>query len=109
MHYAFETESAVHRMLDNVARYLRKRGRFIGTIPNADFMAYVSHIPSTSAFPSLLAVLMCAVSTNAATDRTELRKIPERARLEFGNVYRIKLEPRHQPGVDDHGHQYHST
>ena len=41
MHYAFETESAVHQMLDNVARYLRKGGRFIGTIPNAEFLMYV--------------------------------------------------------------------
>ena len=51
MHYAFETESAVHQMLDNVARYLRKGGRFIGTIPNADFMVYVRHIRRIPAFP----------------------------------------------------------
>ena len=51
MNYEFETESAVHQMLDNVARYLRKGGRFIGTIPNADFMVYVRHMPRIPAFP----------------------------------------------------------
>src|SRR5258706_10637881 len=75
MHYAFETETAVHQMLDNVARYLRKGGRFIGTIPNAEFLMYVRPIPRTAASPSLLFLLSCAVLTNAATDRAELRKI----------------------------------
>jgi mRNA (guanine-N7-)-methyltransferase len=46
MHYAFETEVAAHQMLDNVARYLRKGGRFIGTIPNADFLLYVRSFPT---------------------------------------------------------------
>jgi len=41
MHYAFETEAAVHQMLDNVARYLRPGGRFIGTIPAESFLMYV--------------------------------------------------------------------
>ncbi len=46
--------------------------------------------------------------TNGATDRAELRKIPEHARLEFGNnVYRIKFDTRHRPGVDYYGHRYH--
>ena len=51
MQYAFETESAVHQMLDNVTRYLRMCGRFIGTIPNADFMMYVGHIRRTTTSP----------------------------------------------------------
>ena len=51
MQYAFGTESAVHQMLDNVTRYLRKGGRFIGTIPNADFMMYVSRIRRTVTSP----------------------------------------------------------
>ena len=46
--------------------------------------------------------------TNAADDRAELQKIPERAGLEFGNnVYRIKFDTRHRPGVDYYGHRYH--
>jgi len=53
MHYAFETESAVHQMLDNVARYLRKGGRFIGTIPNPDFLMYVRPISGIPASPPL--------------------------------------------------------
>jgi len=38
MHYAFETEHKVRVMLDNVSRYLRSGGRFIGTIPNAEIL-----------------------------------------------------------------------
>ncbi|KAI5124500.1 hypothetical protein M0805_003025 [Coniferiporia weirii] len=34
MHYAFESERKARVMLENVTRYLRKGGRFIGTIPN---------------------------------------------------------------------------
>ena len=107
MHYAFETESAVHQMLDNVARYLRKGGRFIGTIPNAEFLMYACPNPRIPASPSLL-FLSYAILTNAADHRAELRKLPERARLEFGNnVYRIKFDTRHRPGEDYYGHRYH--
>ncbi|KAF8985614.1 mRNA capping enzyme-domain-containing protein [Cyathus striatus] len=38
MHYAFETIDKAKRMLDNVSRYLRPGGVFIGTIPNADIL-----------------------------------------------------------------------
>jgi mRNA (guanine-N7-)-methyltransferase len=38
MHYAFETEEKVRCMLDNVSRYMRPGGVFIGTIPNADLL-----------------------------------------------------------------------
>lgn len=42
MHYAFESVSKARMMLENVARYLRVGGRFIGTIPNGNFLEYVS-------------------------------------------------------------------
>lgn len=35
MHYAFETEAKVRMMLQNVARYLKPGGVFVGTIPDA--------------------------------------------------------------------------
>ena len=38
MHYAFENISKVRMMLENVARYLRPGGRFVGTIPNASWL-----------------------------------------------------------------------
>ena len=60
MHYAFETEAAVHQMLDNVARYLRKGGRFIGTIPNASFLLYVCPFP-TFPLPSLFRSSSCVL------------------------------------------------
>jgi mRNA (guanine-N7-)-methyltransferase len=41
MHYAFETVQKARCMLDNVSRYLRPGGIFIGTIPNADLLMYV--------------------------------------------------------------------
>ncbi|SRR5258706_3313817 len=78
MHYAFETEADVYQMLDNIARYLCKGGRFIGTIPNAasaEFLMYVCPIPRTPTSPSLLFLLSCAVLMNTVTDRAKLRKI----------------------------------
>jgi mRNA (guanine-N7-)-methyltransferase len=42
MHYAFESVSKVRMMLENVVRYLRVGGRFIGTIPNASFLMQVT-------------------------------------------------------------------
>jgi mRNA (guanine-N7-)-methyltransferase len=41
MHYAFETEQKTRCMLENVSKYLRRGGIFIGTVPNAEFLLYV--------------------------------------------------------------------
>jgi SAM-dependent methyltransferase len=41
MHYAFESLHKARCMLDNVSRWLRPGGVFIGTIPNADQLLYV--------------------------------------------------------------------
>jgi len=38
MHYAFESLAKVRCMLDNVTRYLRKGGVFVGTIPNSEYL-----------------------------------------------------------------------
>ena len=38
MHYAFETLQKARCMLENVSKYLRAGGVFIGTIPNAEFL-----------------------------------------------------------------------
>lgn len=38
MHYAFESETKTRQMLSNVAACLKKRGRFIGVIPNSDVL-----------------------------------------------------------------------
>lgn len=35
MHYAFESEEKVRTMLDNVTKFLRPGGTFMGTIPDA--------------------------------------------------------------------------
>ncbi|KZT44117.1 guanine-N(7)-methyltransferase [Sistotremastrum suecicum HHB10207 ss-3] len=36
MHYAFQNLAKVRQMLDNVSRWLRVGGRFVGTIPNSE-------------------------------------------------------------------------
>ena len=46
MHYAFETLEKTRIMLDNVSRYLRPGGVFIGTIPNAELLMCVSGMVS---------------------------------------------------------------
>ncbi|KAG5728363.1 mRNA cap guanine-N7 methyltransferase [Termitomyces sp. T112] len=76
MHYAFETEQKARCMLDNVSRFLRRGGSFIGTIPNAEFL--LEHLD---------------VLPPGAKD------------LSFGNsVYKIKFESRDKRKV--FGHKY---
>jgi mRNA (guanine-N7-)-methyltransferase len=41
MHYAFETVQKARIMLENVSRWLRPGGIFVGTIPNAEQLLYV--------------------------------------------------------------------
>ena len=44
MHYAFESIQKVRVMLENVTRWLRPGGSFVGTIPNDEFLLYVSYL-----------------------------------------------------------------
>lgn len=44
MHYAFESEEKTRVMLGNVARWLRRGGVFVGTIPNAEQLLCVSSL-----------------------------------------------------------------
>ncbi|KAF9264872.1 guanine-N(7)-methyltransferase [Marasmius fiardii PR-910] len=76
MHYAFETEEKARRMLDNVSRWLRPGGIFIGTIPNAEqLLEHLHEVPSDS------------------------------EDLSFGNsIYRIRFDEREHHGV--YGHKY---
>lgn len=68
MHYAFESEEKVRCMLDNVSKYLRRGGAFIGTVPNAEILfEHLNAIPPNS------------------TD------------VSFGNsVYKIRFNSRHE-------------
>ncbi|KAH8117462.1 mRNA-methyltransferase [Phellopilus nigrolimitatus] len=73
MHYAFESVQKARVMLENVTRWLRKGGRFIGTIPNDKW---------------LLERLDALPSDQDASD------------LSFGNaVYRIKFDDRERRPV----------
>ncbi|WVW80041.1 hypothetical protein I302_102014 [Kwoniella bestiolae CBS 10118] len=76
MHYAFESASKVRMMIENVSRYLRKGGIFIGTIPNADLLL------------------------------SKLNELPEDdEELRFGNsCYYVQFSERKHKGI--YGHQY---
>jgi mRNA (guanine-N7-)-methyltransferase len=81
MHYAFESESKVRTMLENVTTYLRPGGRFIGTTPNSETLLYAT---SSSVLPSL--TISCRSSLADAR-----RKDPEA--LTFGNnVYNVRFD-----------------
>ncbi|TXT10949.1 hypothetical protein VHUM_01700 [Vanrija humicola] len=78
MHYAFETASKARMMMENVSRYLRKGGIFIGTIPNTDLLLQ------------------------------RLEQIPEGEPLEFGNsCYSITFEERHHKGLYGHAYHFY--
>ncbi|WOO85154.1 mRNA cap guanine-N7 methyltransferase [Vanrija pseudolonga] len=78
MHYAFETASKARMMIENVSRYLRKGGIFIGTIPNTDLLL------------------------------ERLEQIPEGEPLEFGNsCYSITFEERHHKGIYGHAYHFY--
>jgi len=76
MHYAFESETKVRCMLENVTAYLRRGGIFVGTIPNAEqLLMRLDQIPADA---------------------------PE---LSFGNsVYSIRFETRDPRPL--YGHRY---
>ncbi|KAF8352358.1 mRNA capping enzyme-domain-containing protein [Amanita rubescens] len=76
MHYAFETLQKVRCMLENVSKYLRTGGVFIGTVPNAEFLL------------------------------EQLNSLPPDAKdLSFGNsVYKVTFEKRSEKPL--FGHKY---
>ncbi|KAJ7172680.1 mRNA capping enzyme-domain-containing protein [Mycena filopes] len=78
MHYAFESIQKARCMLENVSRWLRPGGVFIGTIPNADqLLQNLAGIP------------------------------PDAPDLTFGNsVYKIRFEERAQARPPLFGHKY---
>ncbi|CAK5279575.1 unnamed protein product [Mycena citricolor] len=76
MHYAFESVQKARCMLDNVSRWLRTGGVFIGTIPNAEQL-----LQNLAAIP------------------------PDAPELTFGNgVYKIRFAERNHKGY--FGHKY---
>ena len=76
MHYAFESVAKVRCMLNNVTRWLRPGGVFVGTVPNAEqLLMRLDQIPA------------------------------EASDLSFGNsVYSIKFESRESRPL--YGHRY---
>lgn len=41
LHYAWESEHKVRTMLQNVSKYLKDGGTFIGTIPDPEQLMYI--------------------------------------------------------------------
>ncbi|GAA5900854.1 hypothetical protein JCM6882_007681 [Rhodosporidiobolus microsporus] len=98
MHYAFETEAKVRQMLQNVSRFLKPGGRFVGTIPDAQNL--FTHLDdSLSSY---------ANNPDPSSDPT--------GGLAFGNsIYRVQFNARDAPLVDGgeatgeqsaYGHRY---
>jgi mRNA (guanine-N7-)-methyltransferase len=91
MHYAFESTAKARQMLENVSRWLRPGGVFVGTIPNADFLLYVVLLTDLSGLQLMFR-------------REQLDKNPK-GKLDFGNeVYNIRFEERERKPV--FGHRY---
>lgn len=94
MHYAFETKEKAQCMLENVSRYLRKGGVFIGTIPNADFLLYVflysirllATVPFLSFMSSLFADIPLAESISMLSPLTLLSCHSETLCTKFGST-----------------------
>ncbi|KAL5533036.1 ABD1 [Sanghuangporus sanghuang] len=77
MHYAFESVQKARVMLENVTRWLRKGGRFVGTIPNDRLLL------------------------------ERLDALPPDSDLSFGNsVYRIKFDDRERRPVFGHRYTF---
>lgn len=96
MHYAFDAEAKVRQMLENVSKYLRVGGMFIGTTPSSKKILYVAPAVSVAALP-----LTCC-------DRELLDAIPSDAEdLLIGNgYYQLVFEERHHEGLYGHAYRY---
>ncbi|KAL7419707.1 mRNA cap guanine-N7 methyltransferase [Cryptotrichosporon argae] len=80
MHYAFESASKARMMMENVCRYLRKGGIFVGTIPNSELLLQ------------------------------RLDAVPDDAPLAFGNsCFSIEFVERAHKGVYGHQYRFYLT
>jgi len=78
MHYAFETAQKARMMIENVSRYLRRGGVFVGTIPNS-------------------ALLLA-----------KLDEVPEGEELRYGNsCYAISFKERRHKGIYGHEYNFY--
>ncbi|KIJ32457.1 hypothetical protein M422DRAFT_213808, partial [Sphaerobolus stellatus SS14] len=77
MHYAFDTLAKVRMMFENVTKFLRPGGIFLGTVPNAEYLM------------------------------GRMSEIPPSAPPEFGNsVYKIRFEHHLGAQIPTYGHRY---
>lgn len=78
MHYAFESASKARMMMENVSRYLRRGGVFIGTIPNSQLLL------------------------------ERLDEVPEGEALQYGNsCYSVAFNERRHKGLYGHEYRFY--
>jgi len=93
MHYAFESEEKARQMLDNVSRWMRPGGVFLGTIPNAEQLMYVHLI---SSYPKDHFLILWFEGRDSLEESDDLT---------FGNpIYNIRFETQTHPSL--YGHKY---
>jgi mRNA (guanine-N7-)-methyltransferase len=77
MHYAFETAQKARMMIENVSRFLRRGGVFVGTIPNSELLLQ------------------------------RLEEVPEDEEPRFGNTcYAISFKERRHKGLSGHEYSF---
>lgn len=105
MHYAFESEHKVRTLLENVTRYLRPGGVFVGTIPDAKNLLCVCALalPRLGSAPMRFAADLVSLGS-AHSDHLDNNTEAEDP-LAFGNaVYSVKFDAREWPSP--YGHRY---
>lgn len=97
-------------MIENVSRYLRRGGIFIGTIPNAELLLQVFFF-----FLVLFPFCFSGFETDADAvyipHRERLNELPEHdEELRFGNsCYSIQFRERQHKGVYGHDYRFYLT
>lgn len=105
MHYAFENAAKARMMIENVSRYLRRGGIFIGTIPNAELLLRVFFFFQSK----ILARETMLITVHPHRER--LNELPDRdEELRFGNsCYSIQFTERRHKGVYGHDYRFYLT
>lgn len=101
-------------MIENVSRYLRRGGIFIGTIPNAELLLQVFFpFPPLPPFfsPSFFLDSKPMLTAVYIPHRERLNELPEHdEELRFGNsCYSIQFRERQHKGVYGHDYRFYLT
>lgn len=97
-------------MIENVSRYLRRGGIFIGTIPNAELLLQVFFF-FLVLFPFCFSGFETDADAVCIPHRERLNELPEHdEELRFGNsCYSIQFRERQHKGVYGHDYRFYLT